>query len=292
MISQHSSWRDWLADILIYLFLGLFCLIIILPFMNLLSMSVSDELAIMSNRVTILPVGFSLASYIKVFQTVTILRAYGNTIFVAAFGCVLTLLFTSLAAYPLAFANFSGKKVYNAMIMVTLWFSGGMVPAFLVMSKLGLIDSLWALVAGSLISAYNVLILRSFYSTIPSDLIESARMDGSNDFYTLFKIVVPLSKAALATIALWVVVGHWNDFMGPLIYLRDFRKYTLQLVLRDIVMSAESSSLFDIMEGNRTAIPDQLKHAVIVVAMIPVLAIYPFIQKYFVKGVMLGAVKG
>ena len=292
MIQTDKSWQGRLADSLIFLILGLFCLIIILPFMNLLSMSVSDELAIMSNRVTIFPVGFSIASYAKVFQTITILRAYGNTIYVAAIGCVLTLLATSIAAYPLAFADFAGQKVYNAMIMVTLWFSGGMVPTFLVMSKLGLIDSLWALITGGLISAYNVLILRSFYVTIPNDLIESARMDGSNDFHTLFKIVIPLSKAALATIALWVVVGHWNDFMGPLIYLRDYRKYTLQLVLRDILMSAESSSLFDIMEGNRTAIPDQLKHAVIVVAMIPVLAIYPFIQKYFVKGVMLGAVKG
>jgi putative aldouronate transport system permease protein len=269
-----------------------FAALIILPFMNLVAISVSDEFAIMRNEVTLFPVGFSLASYNKVIRTSSIMRAYTNTLFVASIGCFLSLIFSSLAAYPLAFTEFVGKKLYNAMILITLWFSGGMIPSFIVMSKLGLVDSLWSLIFTSLISAYNVLILRSFFAGIPISLVESARIDGANNFYILYRVIIPLSKAALATIALWVVVAHWNDYMMPLIYLRDFKKFTLQLVLRDIVLTSESSSLLEIMEGNRTALPEQLKNAVIVVAMIPVLCIYPFVQKYFVKGVMLGSVKG
>jgi len=257
-----------------------------------LSISVSEETAIMRGEVTFYPKGFSFASYGRVLQAKSILRAYGNTIFTTVCGCVVSLLLTSLAAYPLAFAEFHGKKLYNLMIVITLWFSGGIVPSFLVMSSLGLTDTLWALIAANAVSAFNVLVLRSFFASMPYSLIESAKMDGANDFYSLFRIVLPLAKASLATIGLWVVVGHWKDYLGPLIYLRTYTKYTLQLVLRDMVMTAETSSLFEIMEGNRTAIPEQLKHAVIVVAMLPVLAVYPFVQKYFVKGVMLGAVKG
>lgn len=287
----RKSWAERLFDAVVHLVLILFALMIILPFMNLFSISISDELAIMGGKVTILPVGLSWQSYIKVFQTRSIMNAYGNTIVVAIGGCALSLLMTSIAAYPLAYGDFAGKRLYNILIMVTMWFSGGMIPSFVVMSNLGLVDTHLSLILSALISAYNVLILRTFFTSIPKSLVESAHIDGANDYRILMQIIIPLSKAGLATIGLWVFVGHWNDYMTPLLYLRTIDKYTLQLVLREMVLTSESSSLMELMEGNRTALPEQLKHAAIVVAMVPVLAIYPFAQRYFVSGVLLGSVK-
>jgi len=278
-------------DAIVLTILVLFSLCIILPFMNLISISVSDEYAIMGGKVKIFPVGISLQSYIRVFQTQTITSAYMNTILVAVLGCAVSLVLTSMAAYPLAYGDFAGKRLYNAVVMITMWFSGGMIPSFIVMSKLGLVDSLLSLVFAALISAYNILILRTFFSSISISLVESARIDGANDFTVLFRIIMPLAKAGLATIGLWVFVAHWNDYMNPLLYLRSIEKYTLQLVLREMVLTSESSSLVELIEGNRTALPEQLKHAAIVVAMLPVLAIYPFAQRYFVSGVLLGSVK-
>ncbi len=267
-----------------------FSALIVIPFMNLISISVSDELAIMSNRVTIFPVGFSLNSYKTVLESDAIIRAYGNTIFVATVGTVSALLITSLAAYPLAFGKFRGKKLYNAFIMLTMWFGAGLIPRFIIMSKLGLINSHFALILGHLASAYNILILTNYFRSVPASLIESAKIDGANDFYTLFRIAMPLAKPGLATIALWVFIAHWNDYMAPLVYLRDMDKYTLQIMLREIVLASQNNQILD-YEGGTAALPEQLKHAVIVVAMIPVMIVYPFIQRYFVKGIMLGSVK-
>ncbi len=279
-------------DVIVITVLTVFTLCILLPFMNLVSISFSNETAIMAGRVKFSPAGFSLASYCKILHTSSILRAYGNTIFVAFMSCALSLLMTSVAAYPLAYGDFGGKKLYNLLIMFTMWFSGGMIPSFMVMRGLGLIDSLFSLILGSAIGAYNVLILTSFFRSISRSLVESAYLDGANDFKVLFRIVMPLSKAGLATIGLWVFVGHWNDYMGPLIYIKSIEKYPLQLILRELVLEASSSgSMLEMSEGNKGALPEQLKHAVIVFSMLPIMAAYPFVQKYFVKGVMLGSVK-
>ena len=290
---KRKPTSDILFDSLVVVLLTLFTLCILFPFLNLISISVSDETAIMAGRVGFYPIGFSLSSYRQILQTSSILTAYGNTIFVAVVGCALSLVFTALAAYPLAYGDFAGKKVYNFLIMFTMWFSGGMIPSFLVMRAVGLIDSLFSLIFGTLISAYNVLILTSFFRSISRSLIESAYLDGANDFSVLFRIIIPLAKAGLATVGLWVFVGHWNDYMGPLIYIRSIEKYPLQLVLRELVLSADSSSsMLELSEGNKGALPEQLKHAVIVFSMIPIAIAYPFVQKYFVKGIMLGSVKG
>ncbi|MDD3336071.1 MAG: carbohydrate ABC transporter permease [Eubacteriales bacterium] len=253
-------------------------------------MSVSDELAIVSNRVTIFPVGFSLNSYLNVLKSNSILVAYGNTIFVAGLGTIAALVMTSLAAYPMAFGTFPGKKFFNTVIMLTMWFSAGLIPSYVVISQLKLVNNLFSLILSGLASAYNILILTNYFRSIPHSLIESAYIDGSNDFRTLFTIVVPLSKAGLATIGLWVFVAHWNDYLHPLVYMRDINKYTLQIMLREIVLSSQNTNLVE-YEGGTSALPEQLKNAVVVVALIPVMCVYPFIQKYFVKGVMLGSVK-
>ena len=179
-----------------------------------------------------------------------------------------------------------------------MWFQGGIVPMFLTMQSLGLYDNLWALILHGLISAYNVVIIRSYFSSIPMSVIESARIDGANDFKILFRLVIPLSKPVLATVALWVIVGHWNDYMNPLILVSSTANKTLQLELKSLVLAAESStsnlstlSKSEAMKGV-AALNTQIKNAVLVVSMIPMIAIYPFIQRFFVSGVMLGSVKG
>lgn len=286
----QASLSEKVFDGITYTLLALFGICIVIPFMNVLSMSVSDELAIVSNRVTVFPVGFSLSSYQSVFRSNSILIAYGNTILVAVAGTALALLLTSLAAYPQAYGDFPGKRFFNFIIMLTMWFSAGLIPSYVVIRNLGLVNNLLALVLSGAASAYNILILTNYFRSVPRSLIESACMDGSNDFRTLFTIVVPLSKAGLATIGLWVFVAHWNDYLHPLIYLQDIRKYTLQIMLREILLSSQNTNLIE-YEGGTSAIPEQLKNAVVVISMLPVLCVYPFIQRYFVKGVMLGSVK-
>lgn len=295
--SHHKHMRRPISDILfdavVIVILVAFTLCIVFPFMNLISISFSEETAIMAGRVKLLPVGFNVSSYKQILQTSSILRAFGNTFAVSVSGVIFSLLFCSVAAYPLAYGDFAGKKIYNFLLMFTMWFSGGMIPSFMVMRSLGLIDNLVVLVLNTLISAYNVLILSSFFRSISPALVESAYLDGANDFSVLFRIILPLAKSGLATVGLWIFVGHWNDYMGPLVYIRSIEKYPLQLVLRELVLSVSSqSSMMELSEGNKGALPEQLKHAVIVFSMLPIAVIYPFVQKHFVKGIMLGSVKG
>lgn len=278
------------------LFLALFCLTILYPFFNMISVSFSDTFAVLRSEVTFYPIGFNADAYRQVIFNPNIIRSYLNTIFVAVSGCLLSLLFTSMAAYPLAFCDFIGKKAFTIFITITLWFSGGIIPSFLVVRSLGLVDSLFSLILSAMIGAFNVIILRSFFSGLPVSMVESARIDGANDFSILFRIVMPLSKAALSTIALWVVVAHWNNYMAPLMYLKSRENYTLQMVLRDIVLASEGN-IYQIessgasIEGGVTAISDQVKNAVLMFSMVPMLILYPFIQRYFVTGVTLGSVK-
>lgn len=273
------------------------CFIFLFPVLNVLAISLSGSGPVLRNEVFIWPKQMTLVAYRDIIANKYIFRAYGNTIFVAVVGCVSTLLMVSLAAYPIAFCDFYGKKIFSAMILISLWFGGGMIPTYLVMRSVGLTNTLWALIVNVLCSSYYVIVLRSFFiGGIPMSLIESMRIDGANDFQILFRLVLPLSKAALATIALWIVVGHWNDFFAPLIYLQDRDKYTLQVVLRDIILQA-SGALYEANNAARVqdgtaVIPAQVQNSVIIVSMLPMLAIYPFLQKYFVKGVTIGAVKG
>ena len=283
---------DKIIDAVVYTVLFVLFICFLLPFMNIISLSISNQYAIMSGSVSFLPIGFNLASYIKLINTSIVLQSYKNTVFIAGVGCILSLLMTAIAAYPLVFAKFRFKKIYSIFVMFTMWFSGGMVPTYIVMSKYGLIDNIWVLILNSLVSAYHVLVLKSFYASIPNDLVESARIDGANDIWILFKIVIPLSKAALATIALWVIVLHWNDYLNALIYMRSTDRYTLQLVLRELVISSQANSLFEVANIDSSAISDQLKNAVVVFVMMPMIIIYPFFQRFFVKGVMIGAIKG
>ena len=279
------------------LFMIIFMILILYPVLNILAISLSEDTAVLTDSLTFYPMGLDLSAYEKAFTNRLLLSSYMNTVLVAVTGCIFTLIFTSMAAYPLAFCDFYGKKVVSFMIMFTMWFSAGMIPSFMVVKTLGLVNNLASLVIVSLISAYNTIILRNYYESIPASLVESAYLDGANDFGVLAKIITPMAKPALAIIALWSVVGHWNDFFAPLIYINDTKKYTLQLVLRDIVLEASGTELYGMstttVEGSsHSAISEQTKNAVVFLAMVPMLVIYPFLQKYFVKGMMIGAVKG
>ena len=276
----------------------LFMLVIFLyPLLNMFSISVSNQYAILRAEVSFFPRGFDTVSYKLIFANQDIWRSIGNSLFVALAGCALSLLLTCVAAYPLAFGDFYGKKLFNILILFTMWFNGGIIPTFLTIRQLGLHDTLWSLIVNSMLVAYNVVIVRSYFQSIPQSVVESARIDGANDYLILFKLIIPLSKPVLATVALWVIVGHWNDYLNSLLFLSSRHNYTLQLVLKELVLNAEASIHNISMSSDTTtsgaaALGQQMRNGVLVVSMIPMIILYPFVQRYFISGVMLGSVKG
>jgi putative aldouronate transport system permease protein len=266
------------------------------PIVNMAAISMSGDVPVLRAEVTVFPIGFNTQAYNKIIANAMLWRSILNSLFVAFVGCGLSLIMVSIAAYPLAFAEFYGKKLYTVFILFTMWFSGGIIPTFMTIRNLNLIDSLWALIVNSLLSAYHVVIARSYFQSIPKSMVESARIDGANDYGILFRIIMPLSKPVLATIALWIIVGHWNDYLNALIFLSSRDNYTLQLVLKEIVLYSESSlyGLSVAVTGGGGSVSDlgpQVRNAALVVSMIPMVVIYPFVQRYFVSGIMLGAVK-
>ena len=292
---NHRSRGEKIFDVFNIILMIILCSAFLYPVLNVLAISLSGSGPILRGEVTFWPRQFNTSGYNNILANASIWRSYRNTIFVATTGTVLGLVMTSLAAYPMAFGTFYGRKLFSFMIIFTMWFGGGLIPTYLVMQNLGLVNTHWVLIINFLISPFNVIIMRSFFQSIPDSLIESAKLDGANDLICLWKIVVPLSKPALATIGLWILVAHWNDFINPLMYLTNRNLYTLQMVLNDIVLQASGAmhgieSAVQAGDGSIT-VPQQVQNAVIFVSMIPMLAVYPFLQKYFVKGVMIGAVK-
>lgn len=284
-------------DVVNILVMAILLIFFLYPVLNVFSISLSNEYEVLAANVTFYPKGFNGQAYSTIFRDPDLWRSVSNSAFVAIVGCVLSLLATSIAAYPLAFGNFYGKKLYTMIIMFTMWFNAGVVPMFLTIRTLGLYDSLWALIMNTMISAYNVVIIRSYFTSIPYSVVESARIDGANDYQILFRLIIPLSKPVLATVALWVIVGHWNDYMTPLILISSKQNKTLQLVLKELVLNAETSTsnLASANSSTNTgvaALSTQLRNGVLVVSMVPMIVIYPFLQRFFVSGVMLGSVKG
>ncbi len=293
---RRSRGEKIFGGVNLFLMILLLCFFLY-PLLNMLSISCSNEYAVLRAEVTFFPIGFNPQAYEMIFQTQELWRSVANSLFVALVGCVSSLVMLSLAAYPLAFAKFYGKKIYTFLILFTMWFNGGIIPTFLTIMQLGLYDSLWSLIFNSMVSAYYVVIVRSYFSSIPISVVESARIDGANDFKILFQLILPLSKPVLATVALWVIVGHWNDYLNALLFISSKENYTLQLVLKELVLNADSS-IYNISmsstvsTGGAVALGQQVRNAVLVVAMIPMVILYPFVQRYFVSGIMLGSVKG
>lgn len=279
-----------LFDFLDTLLMLAILVVIIYPFLNVLALSFSSTVYVVQNQVSFYPKGFTLKAFELTINDVRIPRAYLNTIIYTCAGTAVNLVMTTLAAYPLSVKSFFGRKVFMALILVTMFFSGGMIPNFILVRNLHMIDTIWAIIIPNAIWVIELLILKSFFESVDKNIYESAVIDGASEYRILAQFVVPLSKAALATIGLFFFMGHWNSYFIPLIYLNDSNKYPLQLILRGMLIG-DTAKEFNNMESSVTT-REAMKNATIVISMIPVLILYPFAQRYFTKGIMLGAVKG
>ena len=288
----HRTKGQKVFQVIIVIFFIIMCAIFVIPILNVLAMSLSSTNAILRNDVGIFPVDLTTIGYKQVFSNDKIISGFKNSFLIIGVHTPLAIIGTAFAAYPLAYGDFKGKKLYNYMIVMTMWIAGGLIPSFMVVNYLGMVDTLWSVIIPSLLGAYNIIILRNYFESIPTSLIESAKIDGAHDFTILFRIILPLSKPVLATITLWVVVARWNEFFAPLMYIRDSKKYTLQVILRDIIMSSEMNDFNMTAAEGTLSIPEQLRNASIIISLVPMLVVYPFLQKYFVTGIMLGSVKG
>ena len=270
----------------------LFMIACIYPFWYVVCASFSKSALLMGNHSALLmPLGWSLSAYERVFNTASIWRGYGNTIIYVGLGTFINIIMTLLAAYFLSRKDLPGKTVLTIFIMFTMYFSGGMIPGYLNIQQLGLYDTRWALLLGGAVSTYNLIIMRTAMSGIDGALTESAMLDGAGHITILFKILVPLCKATIAVLVLYYGVGHWNSWFNAMIYLEDKSKQPLQLVLRQILILADLSDA-GIGADDVEQLSETIKYATIIVSTLPILALYPFLQKYFTKGVMVGAVKG
>lgn len=290
------------GDLIFYIINGMllsFALIIVLyPLIYIVSASFSSTSAVITGRVWLFPVDFSLSGYKAVFENPHILTGYANTIFYTVFGTLLNVTLTIAAAYPLSRADFKGRNFYMMIFVFTMFFNGGIIPTYILMNNLGLINTRLIMIVSGALSVYNMIITRTFFqSTISKELYEAARIDGASDIKVLFSIVLPLSKAIIAVITLFYMVHHWNQFFNAFIYLNDKDKFPLQLILREILITNQIDiSMMESIELEeleaREGLAELLKYSLIVVSTVPVLLVYPFVQKYFVKGVMIGSVKG
>ncbi|NSW90020.1 MAG: carbohydrate ABC transporter permease [Firmicutes bacterium] len=264
------------------------------PFIYMVAVSFSKNIYVLRNEITFYPKGFNLDVYKKVFEDKRIFTAYKNTIIYVVLGTAIALFVTTTAAYALSKKNRCPfAKVINGMVIVIMFFNGGMIPTYLAINWLKIYNTIWAVVLPGALSAWNLIIMRSFFSTFPTEIEESGQIDGLNDLGILWFLVIPTSSAVIATIGLFYAVGLWNAFFGPFIYLRDHTKYPLQVILRQIVLKGEAIDAEMIVSGGKNIIAeDSIKYATIIVSILPIILVYPYLQKYFVKGVMIGSIKG
>lgn len=266
------------------------------PMLYILACSFSGRMAILTGKVVFFPVDFSTEGYQKVFENRDVLTGYANTFFYTTFGTLINVVVTMLCAYPMARPGWPLKKGFTALFMFTMFFSGGMIPTYMLVSNLGMVNTRWALLLPGAMSIYNMIIARTFIqNSIPTELFEAAQIDGCSDALYFFRIVLPLSKAVIAVLILYYAVGHWNAYFNAFIYLSKRDLYPLQVILREILIenSISVESLMDEqMAAQKAGLADLLQYSLIVVSSAPILCLYPFIQKYFIKGVMIGGIKG
>lgn len=280
---------------IINLCLGIFFIIVLGPLINIVASSFSSADAVGKGKVLLWPVEPTLRGYNAVFEYKGIWRAYANTIFYTVFGTGMNLAMTLMAAYPMARRNLPFKKPVVMLFMFTMLFSGGMIPGYILLKNLGMLNTIWSLLIPGLISVYNMIVCRTFMQGIPADIEEAAKIDGCSDIRYFFSMVLPLSGTVIAVLALYYAVDHWNDYFNPWLYLNDQNKYPLQIILRTILIQnsfdPESIVNEDDILGNQ-ALQDLLKYSLILVSSVPILVAYPFVKRFFMKGVMVGAVKG
>ncbi|WP_284645232.1 carbohydrate ABC transporter permease [Paenibacillus silviterrae] len=274
------------------LMIGL-CLVTLYPFIYVLFASLSNASSFLQHRGLLLgPVGFDLEAYKAVFNNPMIMKGYQNTLFYVALGTTINLFMTAIGAYVLSRPKLYFKNTMMFFIVITMVFHGGLIPTYLLVNDLGMMNTVWALLIPGAINTFNMIIMRTSFQSVPVSLEESARMDGASEWTILFRIVLPLSMPVIAVMILWYAVGHWNSYFSALVYLRNREMYPLQLVLREILIANSTDSMMTgVASDDKFAIGETIKYATIIVSTLPIICLYPFLQKYFVKGVMIGAIK-
>ena len=295
-IHKKLCTADKITYLVFDLILTILFVIVAYPLILIISYSVSSSSAVVTGRVKLLPVEPTLLGYQTVFRTKSVWTGYLNSFYYAVLGTSINLVMTCLAAYPLSRKDLRGRNLIMGLFTFTMFFSGGLIPGFLLVSDLGMMNTVWAMVLPGAISVYNMILARTYFqSSIPVELLEASQIDGCNNTRFILKVVIPLSKPILAVLCLYYAVGHWNSYLNALLYLNDARRYPLQIVLRDILMLTQvdfSESLDTEFLLKQQEIATLMKYSLIIVASLPVLIAYPFVQKYFVKGVMIGSLKG
>ncbi|MGO4347479.1 carbohydrate ABC transporter permease [Paenibacillus sp. MCAF9] len=296
-----ESGRDKVFLICNYIYVFLAFIVVAYPVIYMISASISDPKLVGSGEMWLWPKGITFEGYQRVFQNSSIWTGYGNTILYTVVGTSINLFVTLPAAYALSRKDFMGRNFFMGMFLVTMFFGGGLVPSYLLIKELGMVNTIWAIVIPSAASIWNIIVARTFFqSSIPKELQEAAQIDGCTNLRLFVKIILPLSMPIIAVMALFYGVGNWNSYFSALIYLNDAAKYPLQLVLRQILvlqeMSAQGGGAMDASTASalnsKAEIAALVKYAVIIVATAPIITVYPFLQRYFVQGVMIGSVKG
>lgn len=294
MAKQYRTAAGVTFDAANYIVLSLFGLAAVLPFVYVIAGSFASDAELTSRAVFFIPKTFTLNAYEFIFSTDTIMKSIGVSVYITVIGTIVNLFFTVTMAYSLAKRGLYGRNLVLNLVIFSMLFGGGMIPTYLVVKELHLLDSLWALMLPGAISAFNLIIVKNFFQEIPKEIEEAGRIDGCSELGLLGRIVLPLSMPVLATFTLFYAVGHWNDFFSALLYINDPEKWPLQVMLRQIVLLSQAAAGdLNSMDPNFVKPPDQsIKMAVIVVGTVPILCVYPFLQKHFAKGVLLGSVKG
>ncbi len=284
---------DYIFDIVNTFILCIVFFVVVYPLIYVISASFSDPMTVVDGQMWLFPMGFNLNSYKKIFENRQILTGYKNSIVLTLTGTAVNVIMTTLGAYPLSRKDLIGRNALMLIITFTMMFSGGMIPLYLIVRKLGIMDSMWALIFPGCVSAWNMVIMRTFFqNTIPLELQEAAFIDGCSNIRLLLLVVLPLSSAIIAIMVLFYGVGHWNAYFNAVIYLRTQEKFPLQVILREILFISTGTETSDGNSAQQLLIGEGLKYALIIVASVPVMILYPFLQKYFVKGMMVGAIKG
>ena len=274
------------------LFMLLLAFIMLYPMYNILVVSISSAEYIYRGEVNFIPKGINFDAYKMVFENESIWVSFKNSVVYTVVGTAINVVCSAMCAYPLSRKDFYGRGFFTFFVALTMFISGGMIPSYLVVNQLRLINTIWAIVLPGAISTYNMIIMRTFFQNVPSSLTESAYLDGANDIQILFKVILPLSMPIIATMTLFYAVGHWNSYFQAMIYLNSKSKFPLQVLLREIIVAGNMAEESADLSANMQIIAINFKYAVIIITIVPILVVYPFLQKYFTKGVMIGAIKG
>ena len=265
-------------DVILSVLMILFCATIILPFIHIIAVSFSHKNYVLLGQVSFWPKGATFKNYIELLSDGRFAKAYGVTIFITVVGTILSLSTTSMAAYALSRRKMVGHKLFSMMILITMFFGGGMIPTYMLVSKLGLTDNLWSQILPGMISTWNLIIMRSFFTEYPQEIIESGYMDGLNDAGVFLKLVIPTSKAALATIGLYYAVGYWNSYMSAKLYLSDPDLFPAQMLLQDMVSNYATDTLFNGQAEDTNLVAASVRNCAIMIVITPIMLVYPFIQ--------------